>query len=264
MPAAAVLARRYGGTLAALLAVAAFGWAFLAWLALDMTSPLARLAMPVSAAWTLANAAAVWAMWAVMMVAMMLPSAAPMALVLAALDRKARRATWRARLVAFVAAYALVWSAFSVAATAAQWGLHAAGVLSPMRLASTSPYLAGTLLLLAGSFQFTRLKSACLTGCRSPVGFLMTEWRPGVGGGFVMGLRHGLYCLGCCWALMALLFVFGVMNLLWVALLATLVAVEKLAPRGDIVARACGAAMLAAGSGYLLVSTLSEMSRWQS
>jgi predicted metal-binding membrane protein len=238
------------GTFVPLLVVALLGWVFLAWAALDMTNPLARLMMPMRADWGVTEAAAVFVMWAVMMAAMMLPSALPMALVFAALARRGGDGA-RVRLWAFVGAYVLVWSAFSTAGTAAQWGLQAAGLISPMRVASADPYLTGALLLAAGAFQFTPLKHACLTRCRSPLGFLMTEWRPGLKGALAMGLRHGAYCTGCCWALMALLFVFGVMNLLWVALLAALVAVEKLAPRGEVVARLLGAGMLATGAWRL-------------
>jgi predicted metal-binding membrane protein len=142
--------------------------------------------------------------------------------------------------------YLLVWIGFSAVATPAQWGLHAAAVLSPM-MASTSSILGGVLLVAAGVFQFTPLKRACLVRCRSPLNFLMSDWREGQWGTFVMGLKHGAYCVGCCWMLMALLFVAGVMNLFWVAAIAVFVLVEKVAPRGDLIGRFAGAALIVAG-----------------
>jgi len=131
-------------------------------------------------------------------------------------------------------------------ATLAQWGLHSAALLSPM-MVSTSPFLGGMLLLAAGLFQWTPLKYACLTHCRSPLSFLMTDWREGHRGALIMGLRHGSYCTGCCWFLMALLFVAGVMNVLWVATITAFVLIEKVAPRGDVVGRVAGVVLVIAG-----------------
>jgi predicted metal-binding membrane protein len=145
----------------------------------------------------------------------------------------------------------LVWLIFSVAATAAQWLLQAVGWVDPM-IVSTSALLSGALLLVAGAYQFSPLKRICLARCRTPMGFLVGEWRDGRFGGFAMGWRHGLFCLGCCWALMALLFVGGVMNLAWIAALSIVVAVEKLAPRGERVATLLGLALLGAGAWRLL------------
>ncbi len=127
-----------------------------------------------------------------------------------------------------------------------QWALQSIGWVSPM-IVSTSPLLSGVLLLIAGVFQFGRLKHACLRACRSPLGFLISDWRDGLWGAWRMGVRHGLYCLGCCWALMALLFIGGVMNLLWVAALTALVAIEKLAQKGDVAAQLLGGLMIGAG-----------------
>ena len=186
-------------------------------------------------------------MWAVMMVAMMTPAAGPMVLMFEAIHRR-RAAAGRPAVptAIFVLGYLVVWTVYSVIAALAQGALHAAALLSPAMVA-TSPLLAGGLLIAAGVFQWTPLKRACLAACRSPLSFLMTGWREGRGGAFVMGLRHGLYCLGCCWALMALLFVAGVMNLLWVAAIAVTVLVEKVVPRGDLVGRLAGVALVAAG-----------------
>ena len=151
----------------------------------------------------------------------------------------------------FVAAYLLVWFAFSVAATGAQWALQALGWIDPM-IVSSSALLTGLLLLIAGVYQFSRLKKVCLSRCRTPMGFLLGEWRAGVHGAFVMGVRHGLFCVGCCWALMALLFVGGAMNLAWVAALSIAVAIEKLAPGGERLASVLGLGLMAAGLVRLL------------
>jgi len=186
-------------------------------------------------------------MWAVMMVAMMTPAAAPMILTFATIHRR-RAAAGQPSVptVIFVLGYFVVWTVYSLAAAAAQAGLHAAALLSP-GMAATSPLFAGGLLIAAGVFQWTPLKRACLAACRSPLSFLMSRWRESAGGAFLMGLHHGLYCLGCCWALMVLLVVAGVMNLVWVAAIAMIVLVEKVVPHGDAVGRVAGVGLTAAG-----------------
>jgi predicted metal-binding membrane protein len=146
----------------------------------------------------------------------------------------------------FFLGYLAVWTVFSAVATLAQWGLHKAALLSPT-MAATSPVLNGGLLLAAGVFQWTPLKRACLKNCRSPLSFLMSEWRDGLEGAFVMGLRHGSYCLGCCWILMALLFVAGVMNLLWVAAISLFVMGEKILARGELLGHVTGVVLVTAG-----------------
>ena len=230
----------HAGTTLALLGISVAGWLFLAWLAVDMGTPFARLAMPMSRAWSAANVAAVWAMWSVMMLAMMLPSALPMILTFVRMAR-GRREPGRAR--AFVAAYALTWVGFATAGTALQWLLQHSGLVDPMAV-SRSTLLTVLLLLLAGLYQFSPLKRACLRSCRTPLGFLIGYWRAGVRGAFTMGLRHGALCLGCCWALMGLLFIGGMMNVAWVAALAIAVAVEKLAPGGEWIAKLLGLALI--------------------
>jgi predicted metal-binding membrane protein len=226
---------------------ALLGWLLLYWGATNMGSPAAQLTMPMSD-WSWANWLAVFIMWAVMMAAMMLPTAMPMVSVFGNLNRRRSEA---GRTVAFVTGYLALWTAFAAAATAAQWALQAKGLLSPM-IVSMSPALSAALLMIAGVFQFTPLKQACLRTCRSPLGFLLTDWRDGISGAARMGVRHGVYCLGCCWALMALLFVGGVMNLLWIAALTLLVAMEKLAPKGELLAKALGALMIGAGAAQLI------------
>jgi predicted metal-binding membrane protein len=183
-------------------------------------------------------------MWIIMMVAMMTPSAAPMVLVFAAFVEKRRREGRRyVSTIIFLTGYLSVWAAFSVVATAAQWALHSVALLSPM-MVSTSPYLGASLLVCAAVFQWTQLKRACLAHCRSPQGFFLAHWSPGRWGAFLMGLHHGAYCVGCCWALMALLFVAGVMNLLWVGILSAFVMAEKILPRGELVSRSASAVLL--------------------
>ncbi|MEO5765346.1 MAG: DUF2182 domain-containing protein, partial [Casimicrobiaceae bacterium] len=225
-----------------MLTLSVIGWALLVWLALDMGHPIAQLTMPASSIWTTANVLAILFMWAVMMAAMMLPSALPAVVTFA---RLCEHGGERPRFFGFVAAYILVWTGFSVAATAAQWALQSATMIDPM-IISTSAWLSASLLLIAGVYQFSPLKRICLANCRTPLGFLLGEWRAGVRGAFVMGLRHGGFCLGCCWALMALLFVGGVMNLAWIAALSIAVAIEKLAPHGEKVALALGVGLIAA------------------
>jgi predicted metal-binding membrane protein len=197
------------------------------------------MTMPFAAPW-------VFAMWCVMMLGMMLPSAAPMILTFDALHRRKRRLDRRVPTVLFVGGYLLVWGLFSAAATAAQWALQRYALLSPA-LAVGSAALGGALFILAGVYQFTPLKYACLSHCRSPFAFVLNHWHDGWGGALRMGAGHGLYCLGCCWFLMALLFAVGAMNLLWVAAIAVLVFAEKLLPYGVWIGRAWGAAMVAFG-----------------
>jgi predicted metal-binding membrane protein len=245
----AVLRRDRAVVLAGLAGLSALAWAYLLVLAWQMPhrDMAMAMAMPHMQVWGATEVLLTWVMWAVMMVAMMTPSAAPMILTFAALNR--RRQAQQGPFVptgTFLLGYLLVWGAFGVVGTGVQWGLHTATLLSPM-MVSTSPVLGGLLLMAAGIFQWTPLKSTCLTQCRSPLGFIMTEWREGTWGALVMGLRHGSYCVGCCWVLMALLFVAGVMNLLWVAVIAALVLVEKVLPRGELVGRVAGGVLLLAG-----------------
>ena len=171
-------------------------------------------------------------MWTVMMVAMMLPSAAPTILLYATVSRR-RRLEGRPAVptAVFTLGYLLVWTLYATAAAGAQWELHRRALLSPA-MASASPLLAGGLLVAAGLYQWMPFKGACLSQCRSPLGFFSAEWREGARGALRMGMRHGTYCVGCCWLLMALLFVSGVMNVLWVAAIAGFVLVEKLVLAG--------------------------------
>lgn len=186
-------------------------------------------------------------MWAVMMVAMMLPGASPMILTFARVRRQ--RATQGGAMVStwvFVAGYLAVWVGFGAAAALTQWLLHQSAFLSSA-MGNVGPFLGGGLLVTAGAFQFSRLKEACMAHCRTPLTFLMTEWRDGTRGALAMGVRHGAFCIGCCWALMLLMFVGGVMNLAWMAALTLYFMAEKLVPHPRQVSRVTGAMLLTAG-----------------
>ena len=243
----AVLGRERTVTLVGLTVLVALAWIYLLRLSREAVS-MAEMGMAHLGPWTLTDAALAAGMWAVMMVAMMLPSAAPMILVFVTVNRR-RGLDANAPFVSiglFTLGYLLVWGVFSVGATGAQWGFQRAAVLAEATLALT-PLVGAAVLVAAGLWQLTPLKYACLARCQTPIGFLLGEWREGRRGTLVMGLRHGLYCLGCCWALMALLFVGGVMNLAWVAAIAAFVLVEKTVPAGRVVSWLCGGALIAGG-----------------
>jgi predicted metal-binding membrane protein len=255
MPAAvsleSVLKQDRAITVAGLAAIVGLAWAYLIYQASSMAFMNWAMAMPQMHSWRALEFVLLFLMWAVMMVAMMVPSAAPVVLIFAAVNRN--RGSRQRPLVptgVFLLGYLAAWTGFSAVAAVVQWALHTAALLSPM-MVSTSPVLGGVLLLIAGIAQWTPLKQTCLAHCRSPLEFLMTEWREGARGAFLMGLRHGAYCVGCCWALMALLFLAGVMNLLWVAAITALVLVEKVVPRGHLFGRLAGAVMVSAGVGML-------------
>jgi len=236
---------------AALLAIALVAWLYLVHLSATMPgmdmADMPGMAMPRAHAWDPLDVGLLFIMWAVMMIAMMVPAAAPMVLTFAMVQRQ-RQEQDRATVptVVFLLGYALVWTAYAAVAALVQGRLHEADLLSAT-MASTSTRLGGALLLIAGVFQWTPLKQACLAKCRSPLSFVMSEWREGRAGAFVMGVRHGAYCVACCWALMALLFVAGVMNLLWIAGLAILVLVERVLPGGPAVSRIVGVLFLLTG-----------------
>ena len=204
-----------------------------------MPSPMMQHAQ-----WDLSYAVVMFFMWWLMMIAMMLPSATPVILLATALNRRSRvdQAPYGSA-AAFTAGYLLAWALFSLLATGAQWRLERVGWLTPM-MASASDILAGTVLLVAGAWQFSPWKSACLDHCRSPVQFLTEHRRTGNVGAALMGIHHGLFCLACCWFLMALLFVGGVMNLYWIVGLAIYVGVEKLLPAGQRIAKVMGAVLV--------------------
>jgi predicted metal-binding membrane protein len=229
--------------LAALTAISALSWLYLIRMPMvpaDLGAVGARLLSILPPG--LADIWLTFMMWSVMMVAMMLPSASPMILTYAAIGRR-RPGTPALTLWIFAGSYFVVWTLFSACATAGQLLLQSTSLLDAT---SHATWIIGAVLLaMAGLYQLTPIKNTCLAHCRSPLGFFMIEWRDGKSGALAMGIKHGAECLGCCWMLMGLLFVFGVMNLIWVAALSILVLLEKLAPSGNRIAHVSGVAMLA-------------------
>jgi predicted metal-binding membrane protein len=212
---------------------------------------------PGMPAWPPDTWALMIAMWWIMMIAMMSPSAAPTILLYARVHRHAAAQGQVPDKLAptgpFAAGYLLVWLGFAIAAAALHWALERAGIVSAMGMDSRSRGLSGATLLAAGIYQLSPLKHVCLAHCRAPASFLSRHWRPGAGGALRLGAMHGAFCVGCCWLLMALLFVGGVMNLVWIAVLAFLVLIEKTLPPGLWVGRAAGVALVAWGAATLLV-----------
>jgi predicted metal-binding membrane protein len=206
-----------------------------------------KMSGPDLGPWSGAAIVPLFLMWAEMMVAMMLPSATPMILTFAMVNRKRREREqpWTPSAI-FVLGYLLIWTSFSFAAALAQWALHGTALMSDS-MVSASRWLAGVVLISAGVFQWTPLKRACLSHCRSPLNFLMTDWREGKLGALFMGLKHGTYCTGCCWLLMAILFVAGVMNIWWVAAITVWVVLEKLLPRGERIGKVAGVLLVGWG-----------------
>ncbi len=206
--------------------------------------------MPMSSSWSSADAVLIFAMWTVMMVAMMTPTLVPLLLLVTRL-RPGGRGRLLVRVGALIVGYSITWALFSAIATGVHWALLQGEVITPM-LAGRRVEFAAVLLVAAGLFQLTPLKNYCLTRCRSPLGLVMTEWRPGPAGALRLGWLHGRHCVGCCWALMGLLFVFGAMNLLWVAALSVLVLAEKVLVRGPWPSRVLGGLLIAWGLGLLI------------
>ena len=226
--------------------VVAFSWGYLiAGAGIDMS--MADMPMDPEP-WSPAQALLMFAMWWVMMVAMMVPTAAPTILLFATIKR--RQATADSPVIPswlFLAGYLVIWAGFSLVAVSAQWALEQSGLLSGM-MASTSNLLAGIILLAAGLYQLTPIKRACLRYCQNPLLFLSQYWQPGALGALRMGFRHGSYCVGCCWFLMGLLFVGGVMNLVWIAAVAIYVGLEKMVARSRWLSSAVGAGLIVAGA----------------
>lgn len=213
---------------------------------------MARAAEAHLAAWSLLDWVMMTLMWAIMMVGMMVPSATPNILLFAAVRRKQNaKGHDIAPVWAFVCGYLAAWTAFSVVATVLQWGLERLALLSPM-MATTSAALGGAVLVAAGLYQLAPVKNRCLEHCRSPIEYLAAHWRPGTTGAVRMGLEHGFYCVGCCWPLMLLLFVGGVMNLLWVAAITVFVLLEKVAPHGQVIRLMAAVVLMAWGVATLI------------
>jgi predicted metal-binding membrane protein len=229
-------------------------WTWIVIMARDMYGPMTGAsAWMMTLHWDMRHLLLLWAMWAVMMTGMMLPSAAPLLLLYGAAARRSSPRTAARQTYALAAGYVAVWTTFSLGATALQRALASLLLLSPMMEAANAG-VSAALFFIAGVYQLTPLKNACLQTCQSPVGFLMGRWRSGGRGAFRMGLEHGVHCLGCCWALMLLLFAGGVMNVLVIVVLTAFVVFEKLVPLGRLGARVSGALMIAAGCWILLRS----------
>jgi predicted metal-binding membrane protein len=229
-------------------------WLWIVVMARDMYGPMTGASSwMMTPVWDVRHLALLWAMWAVMMVAMMLPSASPMLLLYGGVARRsATEASAASRQTyALAAGYLVVWALFSLAATALQRLLGTLLFVSSM-MEITSPVVGAALLLISGAYQLTPVKQACLRKCQSPLGFLMSRWRSGWAGAFRMGLEHGALCVGCCWALMLLLFVGGVMNLAVIAALTAFVAFEKLTPFGARSARISGVLLIGAALWMLV------------
>lgn len=242
--------------LGALFALTALAWGYLVLLAQGMH--MSAGSMPgMFRSWTTGEFVLLFIMWAVMMMGMMTPSAAPMILIYARVGRQAALQGKPLAATAFFAGgYLLAWTAFSLTATIAQWGLHKALLLTPM-IASASAVLSGVVLIAAGLYQWTPVKQVCLRHCQTPISFILQHggFRRTPRGSLALGFRHGLYCIGCCWALMALLFVGGVMNLLWIAVISIFVLTEKLVPARWHLDHAVGLLLLAAG-GWVAASAM--------
>jgi len=243
--------------LSALIGVCALAWAYILylWAKMPGMEAMASEGLIQVQPWTGLDFVFMLAMWVIMMVGMMLPSAAPMTLLYAGMVRKAeRQGTPMAPIALFIFGYVAMWGVFSVGATFTQWVLHEAAMLSPMMMAK-SPVLGAGLLIVAGVYQLTPWKAVCLEHCRSPAHFFAEHWRPGACGAFCLGVHHGAYCLGCCWALMGLLFVGGVMNLLWIVAITIFVFLEKVLPVHKVSARIgwfAGVGLILSGLGVLV------------
>jgi predicted metal-binding membrane protein len=252
-PLEAVLRRDRTIVLGGLVGVTLLAWLYTAYLAKDLSHAATVQPGVVVAHIHATNLLLLFVMWVVMMVAMMIPSAAQMILTFATISRK-QEADGEPFLptAAFLTGYVIAWSGYSAVAALAQWWLHRGDLVSAIGV-STSTIFSGVVLLVAGIFQWTPLKYACLAHCRSPLGFLLTRWRSGSRGALAMGLEHGSYCVVCCWALMALMFVAGTMNLLWLAAIAAFVFLEKLAPKGHLVGHVAGVTFVLWGLYLLLL-----------
>jgi predicted metal-binding membrane protein len=258
----AVLRRDRIVVILALTLLTALAWSYLLWLSVDiamggmdmgdfrMIPSGMGLMVPANMSWRGVEFTCVFVMWTVMMIGMMTPSAAPMLLMYARVGRQTEaQGTPLAPTVWFTAGYFLVWVAFALLATLVQWALERTALLDSA-MASTSNVLAGLVFVAAGSYQWTRLKDVCLAQCQPPFTFLMRRggFRRDAPGSLMLGLRHGAYCVGCCWVLMTLLLVGGVMNVLWIALLALLIILEKVTPFGRPIAHLAGIVLVAAGA----------------
>ncbi len=249
-----LLARQRMAIIGGLVVVVAVSWGYLLALASDMSMGH-EMSMGAAAGGAMQSPGFAWllVMWVVMMAAMMLPTAFPMIVMHARFQTGHAPARSPApRTALFVLGYLVAWTGYAAIASAVQMGLQHTATMHPMAMALTSAPASAAVLVAAGIFQLTPLKNACLSRCRSPLGFFMTAWRNGRGGALLMGIHNGAYCVACCWALMAVMFVVGTMNMLWVALLAVFMLFEKVGPAPGLVTRGSGMALIATGAWFLV------------
>ena len=205
------------------------------------TLPDNTFGMPsLGTTWNAQDFVLVFAMWIMMMIAMMLPTAAPMIVTYSDILNQQTEGSRLIPLSLFISGYLLTWGGYSLLAVIAQWGMLQSALISEM-MVGTNPLFNGGLLMIAGLYQWSKLKEVCLTHCRTPLQFFLTSWKSGNKGAFQMGTTHGAYCVGCCWALMVLMFFFGLMNLIWIAALSVIMLAEKVLPKGDLFGKGVGA-----------------------
>ena len=238
-----ILRRERWFLLGSMAVVITLAWTYTVHMAGRMPLSEATVSMPIVQPWTWTGGLTAFLMWSVMMVGMMLPTAAPWVLTLAGLTRKEEQTGLLTATGGFLIGYLTVWTGFSLAATLLQWMLHDYGLLSPW-IGRVSSQAGAVVLILAGIYQWLPIKYACLKHCRSPLSFFLTSWRDGRFGAARMGMQHGLFCVGCCWTLMALSFVVGVMNLLWMAGITIFVFVDHVLPMGKWLSKAAGVALV--------------------
>lgn len=238
-----ILRRERWLILGSMAVVITLAWTYTVHMAGHMPLSEATVSMPIVQPWTWTGGLTAFLMWSVMMVGMMLPTAAPWALTLAGLTRKEEQNGLLTATGGFLIGYLTVWTGFSLAASLLQWMLHDYGLLSPW-IGRVSAQTGAVVLILAGIYQWLPIKYACLKHCRSPLSFFLTSWRDGRFGAARMGMQHGLFCVGCCWTLMALSFVVGVMNLLWMAGITIFVLVDHVLPMGKWLSKSAGVALV--------------------
>ncbi|MFT5133612.1 MAG: putative metal-binding membrane protein, partial [Gammaproteobacteria bacterium] len=240
--------RDFFSIIGSLTGITLLAWYYLIIMATDMNAMASMPNMPLPL-WDFRYFLLMFFMWAIMMIGMMLPSVVPTVLIYASIARKARKdGASIASTGFFVAGYLAMWIVFSLFATCLQWAFDELGLLSPMMMANNALFGA-TLLILTGIYQCLPIKDACLHQCRSPIEFFRDHWRKGNQGTFLMGMHHGLFCVGCCWVLMGLLFFGGVMSLLWIAAITIFVLLEKVLPFGAIGGKIMGLLMIFSGLG---------------
>lgn len=254
-PLANVLKKDRFITLTALFLICVLAWLYIIYLynqMYPMNMDSLFFAMPMTPQWSWTDFVLLFLMWFVMMIAMMAPSVSPLVLIFTLLNRK-RQQHQNPYVPSgyLLSGYFLVWAAFSLFATLLQWLLQQVALLNP-EMVTTSKLLGGIILIMAGMFQFTPLKNTCLRNCRSPIGFIHQHWKDGKSGALRMGIQNGIYCLGCCWILMILLFVSGIMNILWITIISLFVLIEKVLSSIKFISPIAGIALITYGIIVLL------------